>query len=487
MKASSVSPQSSEIDNVPAPRFHWGTRVALPLGLLAAFGALFAGSMASSLTPAVGVETVPVVERPAIRRMVAPLAADQDAVLVQAAGWIEPDPFTVYATALTDGTVEEVLILDGDSVLAGDVLARLVADDAQLTLHRAQVEDRAAREEWDANIDAQRDASVAAASLRETQAALGLARAELEVDRVLSREADRIHTRRSALAGSGSIAQEEVDTAEAASLAQSARVRVVDRRIEELVAKIDRVKAEDAAARKRLELRTEERHRLDLARVALAEAQLRVDRLEIRSPMHGVVMRRLVEPGSVVTTGSDNPEIARVAEIYDPRRLQVRVDVPLADAAQVGVGQRAQVIVEVLPDRTFSGAVTRIANRADIQKNTLEFKVALENPAPELKPDMLARVRFLATAQEKQAGQAARYLSVFAPAAAVESGGAWVVTEYDGQKGVAMRRTVTTTGAEENGWVEIESGLQPGDLLIVSSAEKLQPQQRVRTRKKGGE
>jgi len=203
--------------------------------------------------------------------------------------------------------------------------------------------------------------------------------------------------------------------------------------------------------------------------------------------MHGVVMRRLVEPGSVVTTGSDNPEIARVAEIYDPRRLQVRVDVPLADAAQVGVGQRAQVIVEVLPDRTFSGAVTRIANRADIQKNTLEFKVALENPAPELKPDMLARVRFLATAQEKQAGQAARDLSVFAPAAAVESGGAWVVTEYDGQKGVAMRRTVTTTGAEENGWVEIESGLQPGDLLIVSSAEKLQPQQRVRTRKKGGE
>src|SRR5690606_19427044 len=141
-----------------------------------------------------------------------------------------------------------------------------------------------------------------------------------------------------------------------------------------------------------LELRTEEKRRLEHARIELAEAQLRAARLEIKSPIDGVAMRRWIVPGSVGSMGSDNPEMARVAELYDPLHLHVRVDVPLADAAKISVGQQAQIVVEVLSDRTFSGTVTRITNLADIQKNTLEVKVALDNPAPELKPDMLARV-----------------------------------------------------------------------------------------------
>src|SRR5690606_4925421 len=112
-------------------------------GILVAFALLFAGSMASSLTPAVDVEAMPVVERPAISRTASPAASPTGEVVVQAAGWIEPDPFATYATALIDGSVKEVLFLEGDRVAAGDVLVRLVGDDARLALRRAEADLRA--------------------------------------------------------------------------------------------------------------------------------------------------------------------------------------------------------------------------------------------------------------------------------------------------------------------------------------------------------
>ncbi|MCB2156892.1 efflux RND transporter periplasmic adaptor subunit [bacterium] len=455
------------------------------MGILLAFAILFAGSAADSLSPAVTVEVVPVVEHPAINRAAAPSDPASGTVVAQAAGWIEPDPFPVYATALTGGTVEEVLFLEGDAVTEGQVLARLVDDDARLALRRAQAEAVAAEEAWEANIEAQRAASVATAGVREIAASLELARAERDMEMALLQEADRIHERRKSLLADGTISREEFDTTEASHSAQSARVRVVERRIDELGAKLDRAKAEEKAAQRRLELRTEERRRLDLARVALDEAQLRVDRLEIKAPIDGVVMQRQVEPGSVIMTAPEDAQMSRAAELYDPAKLQVRVDVPLADAAKIGVGQPARVVVEVLPDRTFSGKVSRITNRADIQKNTLEVKVALADPAAELKPEMLARVRFLSVSESLGQGQAPGGRSVFAPAEAIDGDRVWIVTEFDGEEGIAAERHVTTTGAQKEGWHEIKTGLRPGDLVIVSAARNLEADLRVRTRQGG--
>ena len=71
-------------------------------------------------------------------------------------------------------------------------------------------------------------------------------------------------------------------------------------------------------------------------------------------------MARLVEPGSKVMLNMDHPRSAQVVRLYDPNRLQVRVDIPLVDAAKVGVGKPAEVIVEVLPDKADDGMkVTR--------------------------------------------------------------------------------------------------------------------------------
>ena len=59
---------------------------------------------------------------------------------VQAPGWLEADPFYVACTSLADGVVDEMLVLEGDYVEEGQVVARLVDDDASLALARAEAD-----------------------------------------------------------------------------------------------------------------------------------------------------------------------------------------------------------------------------------------------------------------------------------------------------------------------------------------------------------
>lgn len=219
------------------------------------------------------------------------------------------------------------------------------------------------------------------------------------------------------------------------------------------------------------------------------EADLRVQRTQVRSPVAGIVMARLIEPGAKLMAGMDDPKSAYAVRLYDPAKLQVRVDVPLADAAKVGVGQAATVVVEVLPDRTFHGIVTRIVNEADIQKNTLQVKVAIQDPAPELKPEMLARVKFLGGrpgTPVAASGDGAAAERVFAPAEALVMDAhaahgspvyAWVV---DRTTSAAAKRTLKLAGPSVDGWYPVAEGLAPGDLLIAGDHGRLREGAAVR-------
>jgi multidrug efflux pump subunit AcrA (membrane-fusion protein) len=140
------------------------------------------------------------------------------------------------------------------------------------------------------------------------------------------------------------------------------------------------------------------------------------------------------------------------------------------------VGQRAKIVVGVLPDRTFDGQITRVVHEADIQKNTLQVKVAITDPSAELKPEMLARVRFLATGGSATTKQAQL---VFAPENLIRKDGdratAWVAAG-----GVAEQRTVELGQSRQDGWVSIASGLQPGDQVIASDVSILRDGAKVK-------
>lgn len=499
---SSARPASSSTPIAP-PRFHWLTRIGLPSALALGFAFLLLASASDSLAPAIEVEAVAAVERAGGGRAAG-------SAIVQAAGWIEADPYLVHATALTDGVVESILVLEGDRVEAGQVVARLIPDDARLTLQRARAELArhesalaeararldAAQTTWDKPIERERALEVARARVEETRAAreqikAQVRAAEADLERMRS-DYDRIIP----LGSSQVVAPAEVLAVKTRWQAQQAIVESLRRQHESVSAQLRREDAEALAARENRSLRTEERlelasaraaaaraeAQLEAARAMLAEAELRASRLEVRSPAAGIVVQRFKHPGAKVMLASEDPASAAIVSLYSPEKLQVRVDIALADAAQVAPGQKAEITADVLPGLRFQGTVTRVLHNADIQKNTLQAKVSIADPHPMLRPEMLARVKFLASPAANTGNDPSvpATTSLYVPRDALRAGRLWVVERFDGARGYARGRAIVPGGLEHEGWIEILEGLNPGDLVIPSPPATLKDGARLR-------
>jgi len=493
---------SSPGTGVPPPPRRWKTRVALPGAVFLATATLFGIGIGDALWPAMPVRVAAVLVKENAE------AQSVGSVVVQAPGWVEADPFPIAVSALADGVVEEVLVLEGARVERDQVVARLVADEARIALNHADsvlLERQAtlasahaaleeARRNWEHPIELTRELRTAEATLAEKQAALARWPSELAREEAYAVYLKAEYGRIVPLHESGQASDIELIQARQAHEAQQAEVEVTRRQKPILEAQIQSLEAEVLAAQENLRLRIADTRALAEAKaavrraeagVASAQAQrddaaLRLERMNVRSPADGVVMTRLVEPGSKRMLTADNPRSAQVVRLYDPEQLQVRVDIPLVDAAKVGLNQPAEVIVDVLPDRVFRGHVTRVVHEADVQKNTLQVKVAIEDPTHEIKPEMLARARFLSTLDDG-VNEGTTTRGLFVPKSALpESSGQPFVWLADQVDQVARRRPVTPGRAVIGDWVTIAAGLQPGDRVIIDAPADLAEGQRIR-------
>lgn len=489
----------------PPPR-RWKTRVLLPGAIVVIALALVAVTAANTLVPAAPIHVVPVVAR-----TVTDTTGRAGTVTVQAPGWLEPDPHPSYVAALADGVVAEVLVLEGEPVEAGQVVARLVDDDARLALARAAArlqERQAAAQSARADLTAAetrlanlvertRAVDLASAVLAEAEAEVAKADADIAVERARTAELRDELDRKAQLVEAQAVSEAVVARLRLRLDAQSAIVDAAVARRAVLDAKRVAAATDLRAAARHRELLIDERRAVAQAGAAVASADaavalaavdrddagLQLSRMDVRAPVAGMVLRRLVVPGSKLTrAGAEHS--AHVVHVYDPAHLQARVDVPLADAAHVAVGQPAEVTVEVLPDRVFTGRVTRVVHEADIQKNTVEVKVAIDDPIDALKPEMLARIRFLGTPPSGASGAAPSRDRVFAPEALVRDDtngtAALVVSSVVDGRGRVERRAVVRGTRRVNGWIEVESGLRVGDLLVADPRPGLEPGDRVR-------
>jgi HlyD family secretion protein len=453
----------------------WKTRLLLPLLILLAVAGIIAYSARDSLTPAIEVQVVPVVARSGG-------AMAGGMVVAQAPGWVEPAPYPLTIAAQIEGVVREVLVLEGQTVEANQVLARLVDDAAKLGVTKAQAE------------LVQRQAELRAASLNAglgdgdstapPAEALALAETKAELAKLPS-EIKRLEAKVAEIDIELTLKKQAVEK----GLVSEVALRAIGAKLDAQKAELQSAKAQEPVLQARLRQSENDlkvaveksRAALAIAEAMLEEAQLRLRRCEIRSPVAGVVMARLVEPGSALmpTPMAGGGGGSAIVKLYDPQKVQVRVDVPLASAAKVGAGMKAQVVVDVLPDETFEGEVTRVTHEADIQRNTLQFKVGIKNPSPLLKPEMLARVKFISAATTQAA--AATALRLFAPTSVVgnEPGKSAQVWIADPARSVALNRSVTLGSSRFGDWIEVTSGLNPGDKLIVNPPQSLRDGRKV--------
>jgi RND family efflux transporter MFP subunit len=211
--------------------------------------------------------------------------------------------------------------------------------------------------------------------------------------------------------------------------------------------------------------------------VQAAEAALRFARVslantEIRAPFTGTVLRKEAEVGEVVAP-SVGGGLTRgaVVTMADLATLEVEVDVNEAYIARVRHGQPARLTLDAYPDTAFRAHVRQVVPTADRQRATVQVKVAIDDRDPRILPEMGARVDFLEPAEARPgtSGDAPAPRRIRVPTEAVkEQGGqtiAWLVR--DGR----LEPRAVQAGPASGGYREIRSGLNGGELLLLSGVD----------------
>jgi len=416
------------------------------------------------LRPAVKVRTARVLLLPAGQEDSDSPAASTSELLFQSSGWIEPAPWPLRVAALADGIIKEVHFKEGDRVTKDQVLVRMVSEDVDLKITRLKSELKQIRLEAEAETAAVEVAEkeLESAKARLTRAQSALKEAQDDWTRVKTLVEERVLSSAAKVRAEEEFNQRKADVREAESETQRALLDLNRRR----------------------HLAEAREQQVQTVQASLDTARLEKSRLVIRAPADGRVLRRFVEPGSKRMRGTEDPDSATVALLYDPEQLQVRVDVPLAEAGKLVVGQPATLTTALLPGREFKGTVTRIVGQADLQRNTLQAKVEIQEPHDRMRPDVLCRVAFYGMAPDTDSDTPAPSgdHALWIPADLVDASSSeaelWVV---DPIEHTAHPRTVRLGTSTREGLRHVRDGLHPNERVVVDPSRPLAPGDRIRT------
>jgi len=250
-------------------------------------------------------------------------------VSVTATGTLQPVNQVDVGTEIS-GTVESVDVDYNDRVKRGQVLATLNTD--QLS-----------------------------AKLRQSQAALELARANVQNAQATVLETRTKLNRLKTLSAKGMASRDDLDSAVAAFTRATAAVEVAKAQV------------------------TQAQAQVDADRTALAKAQ-------IRSPIDGIVLQRQVEPGQTVAASLQTPVLFTVAESLAQMELDVAVDE--ADVGHVKEGQKASFTVDAFPGRTFPAVIDQVRFAPQTVQGVVTYQtvLAVDNSDLTLRPGMTATV-----------------------------------------------------------------------------------------------
>ena len=209
------------------------------------------------------------------------------------------------------------------------------------------------------------------------------------------------------------------------------------------------------------------------ASVAAADADLQASRVllndtNLRSSINGLVTARLLEPGAVVTTTTP------ILAVQSIRRVWATVAVPEETSRKLIAGQSAQVTLDALPGEKFTGKIQQILPAADPQSRQFTVRVVLDNPSYRLRPGTFARVSFVTD-------RAKNVLTV--PQEAIKpnpddptSQSVFIV----GADGTAQRKAVKTGLFDDKG-TAVSGEVTEGDKVIILSQRDVKEGQKVRT------
>jgi membrane fusion protein, multidrug efflux system len=208
----------------------------------------------------------------------------------------------------------------------------------------------------------------------------------------------------------------------------------------------------------------------------LSQAEGTIERLEalirdrvIRAPFDGVLGLReisvgaLLRPGDVITT------------LDDIRRIKVDFDAPSLFLSDLRSGLEVQGQVDAFENRVFTGIVSSVSTRVDPVTRTVSARAELPNDDQSLRPGLLMAIHLIKNPRE----------SLVIPESALiqrgEESFVFVIEEEEKEEEenkIAVE-TAVRTGARVAGRIEILSGLEESDLVIIHGLMQVRNRQPV--------
>jgi membrane fusion protein, multidrug efflux system len=197
-------------------------------------------------------------------------------------------------------------------------------------------------------------------------------------------------------------------------------------------------------------------------------AEARMAKANIVAPIDGVVAFRGISVGDrVENMGSSTP----IFRIVDNRLLDLTVSIPSSRLAAVRIGQEIEFTTESVPGRTFTGKVMFINPVIDAASRSARVVVEVPNPDGQLKGGAFVKGRVVV---------ASRPNVLQVPREAILN---WNVEQQTADvfvaRGDKAEKHVVKTGLSNGESVEIASGLQAGDAVVVRGGFSLQPGDRI--------
>ena len=194
------------------------------------------------------------------------------------------------------------------------------------------------------------------------------------------------------------------------------------------------------------------------AAVALAEARLA--RMQIRAPFSGVVGIRNVSVGDYVKDGAD------LINIEDIATLKVDFRLPEVYLGQVRTGQSLEVASDARVGETFRATVEAVNPQVDASGRSILVRARMLNAKSQLRPGMFVRVRLAF-------GERTGVLMLPEQALVPTGSDQFVFRVVSGDKGASAQQVKVRIGGRRNGLVEIADGLKAGDMVVTAGQLRL--------------
>jgi RND family efflux transporter MFP subunit len=211
---------------------------------------------------------------------------------------------------------------------------------------------------------------------------------------------------------------------------------------------------------------------IEVAAANVRSAQVQLDYCTVRSPFTGVVIAKAAQVGEIVSPLSAGGGFTRtgIGTLVDMDSLEIEVDVNEAYINRVQPKQPVESVLNAYPDWKIPSHVIAIIPTADRSKATVKVRIGLDLKDDRIVPDMGVRVSFLE--EKKPVEQDSRPpKGVLIPTTALRRDGNqdFVFVMKDGK---AQRRAVTL-GGTFGGSRQVESGVSPGEAVIVDAPAEL--------------